>query len=123
MPEIPISGLDLQILCKIDSIRTLLSETKLSNRAIVPEIFLDLLNDFLGHVKDEFIQKIEDIRSMSLEDENEQITKVAQRYMGYLRGFHDHLLKFTETCESISVSNSLVSIIGLMVGINCFCFS
>lgn len=105
MPTIPARDLEFQILTKIDSIRRIITEVKFSLRSVVPDIFIDLLDDFLGEVRSRFLSEIEDLRTSGFEDEEVQVTLKSPRYMASLRRLHDKLLPFVDTCEPISISN------------------
>ena len=91
MTVFPVKDFDHQILSKIDAIRMLISHVKLSTRAVVPDVFLNLLDDVLGEVRNKFISEIEDIREAAFDNEHEEITKQALTYMALLRELHDNL--------------------------------
>jgi hypothetical protein len=105
MKVIPVRELEFQILSKIDSIRKVISEIKFSHRAIVPEVFIDLIYDFLGRVRKSFLSEVEDIRKTGFEDEEEQVTMKSLRYMASLRKLHEKLFPLIDTCEAVCISN------------------
>jgi len=105
MAVIPARDLELEILTKIDSIRKIMAEVKFSKRAVVQDIFIDLLEDLLGLVRSTFLSEIEVPRTSGFEDEEAQVTLISLRYMAFIRKLNDKLLPFVETREPISISS------------------
>lgn len=105
MSAIPVKYFEHQILSKIDSILFMISDIKFSKTAVVPDCFLDLLDEILGKVRDNFISEIEDIRAADFDDEEGEITKLALTYMALLRALHEKLFIFLDISEYVFVSN------------------
>jgi hypothetical protein len=115
MPPLPVKDLEHQILTKIDNIRTMLSEIKLTKRAVVPDTFIDLLDDLLFEVRGHFLSEIDDIVEAGFENQDEEITKLAMTYMALFRSLHSELFTFLYTSEYSTLSNETLFVLRNLV--------